>query len=1155
MFSKKFLSSAAVTAMTLAIAPAAYAQETTSAVRGDVRAESGAPISGAQVTVTHGPTGSVSSEGSDAAGIFDLRGLRVGGPYTIEVTADGYQGQRLDNVFLEVGHPFNYDFALQASDEEIVVTATAAGRSGVGSGTLLNRDDIAGAVSVTRDIRDLARRDPLVTQNARGDQGISIAGSNPRTNRITIDGVQAQDDFGLNTGGLPTRRGPISLDAVRQFSVEATPFDVENGDFIGGAINIVLAEGGNDFEGSAFVNYLNEGMVGTRIDGQPVAAFITQENWGGSLRGPILNDRLFFALSYEKYESADPTSTGPAGMGFASSITGPSLTPMTQAQIDAVTNVFSTTYGSSFPFGGITLTKPITDEKYTGRFDWNITDDHLATLTLRHSESGVIQRTNLGSTSAGLDSQWYLTGEEDDTIAFQLNSDWSDQFSTELRVSQRDYVRQQMPPSGQDFADISVCSVQGANTSGSNPLQNCRNGSQSVAVVRFGPDQFRHANALETQNQQVQFSGEYQFGRHLFKAGAQWQNQDIVNLFLPASDGRYYFDSIDDFSGASQGTFGVTGYASELFYRNAISGDPTDAAAIFSYQTSSLLAQDQWDVSDELSMSLGFRWDFYTVDDKPANNPNFAARYAGRSNQETYDGRDVFMPRFSFSYDPAEDIRLTGGVGLFSGGLPDVFLSNVFSNTGIIDNSLTFQRTPAALNASSLLTAYGYLTETSWTATGGGVNCSTSPTVCTDALNVSVNSGFGDNIPASVQAALGGLTASAASETNVIAEDFEIPSIWKANLAFSWDISRNYRFGADIVALQDQEGLAFRDIRAQQLMVNGVQALTPDGRIRYDGLSSAQHAVPGLTVTSANPGSNRDIEAYNPDETPFSWIAAISLSGEWDNGVEASVSYSRQDLDEYSSSARFSSTASSLYGGQFASLDPNTAIDGRSQEEITDSFKYSLGWRRNFVEDLETRFTLFGEWRTGRPVTFTMSGGSGRNSVFGVNRGAQLAYIPDLSNLTTVACGASTVCITSDPLVSFDSAATLNSLVSMVDRFDIPEGGIVPRGSFDNPDIHRLDLQISQQLPGLRNGHRTVLSFDIANVLNLINDEWGVIREYPEDFRLFNVSCAGADGVANNAGAVTCNRYRISGVNTSQGLSTNTEASRWVIQVGLRYQF
>ncbi|NWG54267.1 MAG: TonB-dependent receptor [Hydrogenophilaceae bacterium] len=1132
---------AALTALsTAALSGLAFGQETTSAVRGEVTDAGGAPIAGAEVTITHVPTGATSVETTGPSGIFDLRGLRVGGPYTIEVEAPDYQGERVENVFLTLGAPYRIVVDLDPSEEEIVVVAMpTAVTDVVGTATVLSRDDIDGAVSVTRDIRDLARRDPLVSQHVGGNNGgISIAGSNPRTNRITIDGVQAQDDFGLNTGGLPTRRGPVSLDSVRQFSVEAAPFDVENGDFLGGAINVVLREGGNDFEGSAFVNYLNEGLVGTRIDGRRVTTPITQDNWGGTFRGPIIPNTLFFALSYETYESADPTSTGPAGAGFASTITGPTGAPMTQAQIDAVTNVFANTYGSTFPFGEITNSKPITDEKYTARLDWDITDDHRASFTYRSSESGIIQRTNLSSTSAGLDSQWYLTGEDDETYSLQVNSDWTSNFSTELRVSMRDYTRLQEPPAGQNFADIRVCSTQttAVDTGTVSPHLNCRLGNTTVASVRFGPDQFRHANYLVTGNDQVQFSGEYQLGRHLFKAGVQWQNTDIYNIFLPNSDGTYYFDSIDNFA---------AGLASQLIYRNAISGDPNDAAGIFDYDVYTLFVQDSWDVTTDLTLNYGLRWDTYSVNAAPALNPNFSARYPGRTNQETYDGRDVLMPRVSFTYDATDDLRISGGVGLFSGGLPDVFLSNVFSNTGIIDNTLQFERL-----------ATGVLTETT-----GAVNCAgttpiyggfTGQQVCSDALNVPVNPTFGTSIPASVQAALGGTTASPTSETNIISPDFEIPSDWKANISLGWDVAEGWRLGFDAVGIRTNEGLAFRDIRAVPLIVNGVQALTPDGRIRYNGLSSAQVAAAtgaGLTITGANPGSNRDIEAFNPGEQTTSFAASLSVSKEWSPNLTTWVAYGVQDFEEYSASARFSSTANSLYSGQFAALDPNTATVGRSQEEIEENFKFGVDWRRAFVGELETRFSLFGEIRSGRPVTFTMSdSASGRGAVFGVNRVSggrqlsQLAYIPDLTSPT------------SDPLVAYSGTAYAD-LVSVVQRFNIPTGGIVPRGSFRNPDVEQVDLQISQDIPALFQGNRARLTFDIANVLNLLNDEWGVVEEFPEDVRLFNVACADASGVASNLGAVTCQRYLISSVNTTQTSSLTTDESRWVIQIGLRYEF
>ncbi|KAF0182274.1 MAG: OAR protein [Caulobacteraceae bacterium] len=1154
MFGKKFWGGVALSALTVALAPPVIAQETTSTVRGSVVNAEGAPVSGASVTVTHVPTGTVSQESSQSGGQFDIRGLRVGGPYTIEVEAPNFTKQTVTDVFLTVGDSSRLVIGLQAADTEVVVTAQR--RSGapiLGAGENLNRDEIQGVVSITRDIRDLARQSSLVSQNLRGDGGISIAGSNPRTNRITIDGVQAQDSFGLNTGGLPTRRGPVSIDAVQQFSVTAVPYDVINGDFIGGALDVVLRQGANDFDGSAFVNYLNEGLAGTRIGGTPIRSFITQENYGGTLRGPIIEDKLFFALSYEYFTSADTTNNGPAGLGFTNTITGPTGAPMTLANIAAVTDVLSgaTGYSSPFAFGGISISKPIVDEKYTGRFDWNINEHHRASATYRYSESGVIQRTNLTSTSAGLDSMWYLTGEEDTTYAVQVNSDWTDKLSTEVRVSQRDYLRLQEPPSGQNFSDVSVCSTAVASTdSGSNPTLTCRNGTQTVGVVRFGPDQFRHANKLETQGRNAVATAVYEAGAHTLKFGAQWDQTEIFNLFVPNSDGTYYFDSVADFQ---------AGRASSLTYRNALTNDPTDAAAAFKYSIYTGLVQDTWDVTDALTVTAGIRYDRYAIDDEPAFNVNFQNRY-GFSNQETYDGRDVIMPRAAFSYEPTEKLQVSGGFGLFSGGIPDVFLSNSFSNTGVLDNTLVFQRTNTS-SATSVASSGGFISETT-----GAVNCALTPTVCLDALNVPVNNTFGTTIPASVRAALGGSTVSPTSETNSIDPDFEIPSDWRASIALKYEVFNGWNLGFDAVAVRNQRGLAFRDLRAQRLFVNGAQALTPDGRIRYDGLSTAQrNSIPGQVVSSVNPGSSRDIQAYNQshDDQGYGITTAISIDKEWDNGLNIGASYTRGELNEFAASARFASTASSLYGGQFASFDPNSAEFGRSQEEIQDNYKLNVGFRRNFIGDLETRFTLFGENRSGRPTTFTMNGGSSRNATFGVNRGAQIAYLPDLSGTVSQISGVGTAtttddsyAVSSDTRVAFDSPASITNLLGQYNRFGLSGGRIADRSSYENREITRFDLQFSQELPTMFfKEHRALLTFDIANVGNLLNDDWGVVEEFAEDVRLFDVACAAADGQSTSAGVLSCNRYRISGVNTTQTVTRNTDASRWFIQVGLKYEF
>ncbi|MEW6016850.1 MAG: TonB-dependent receptor [Pseudomonadota bacterium] len=1112
---KRLAGGAALSALALAMSSAVYAQETTSAIRGEVVSEAGAPVTNATVTVVHTPSNTRSITSTNSQGVFDARGLRVGGPYTITVAAPGFGQRTQSDVFLTLGETTRLSFDLFSEVAEVVVTA-APTETSTGVRRVLDEDAIESVVSVTRDIRDLARRSPLVTQNTRGDGGISIAGSNPRNNRITIDGAQAQDDFGLNLGGVPTRRGPISLDAVEQFTVDAVPIDVENGDFSGGALDVVLKSGGNDFRGSLFVNYLNDGMVGRSIRGNDVPSQITQNNWGAFLSGPIWQDRLFFAASYEIYESSDLTSTGPEGAGFANSVRG-----VNQALIDQVTGIFDANYASDFDVGTIARTKPILDEKYSFKIDANLTDQHRLALTARYALSEIFQRTNITTSTAGLDSQWYLTGEEDYSYVAELNSDWTDTFSTQLRVTLRDYERRQLPPSGQEFSDVQVCL---APTSGGVATTCDLPGSANPSILRFGPDEFRHANELATDNLTIQAKAEWALGDHLLKFGFTTQEQEIFNIFIPTQDGQYYFDSIADFA---------AGRASRLRYTDAIGGrTTTEAAAALTYRVNSIFVQDVYDINPDLTVTAGVRYDWYTNDNPPPLNTNFLARN-GFTNQQTYEGRSVMMPRVAVDWRATDRLRLRVGAGLFSGGVPDVLASNSYGGgAGFLTSGVDIQRT-----------ATGFIETTNTPGFSQAIGAS--------ALNLALNNArtFYD-IPADVRAFQGGASASPTTEVAAFAPGFQFPSDWKVFLNAQYELYDGWNLGLDIVATQVNNGLYIRDTRANPLIVNGVAQRTPDGRIRYDGISgsAAQRAAAG--ITSQNLGSARDLVIFNTDQGK-GLVAAVSLQKSFDFGLDIFGSYTYQNIDDLASSLRFGSTQSSSYQSP-AGIDPNEPAYGTAYEEIEHSFKFEASYARKFFWDLETRATLFAEKRSGRTTTFTMGdASSGRGPVFGVNRGNNhLLYVPDLSGNG----GASGL---DYGLVTFADAATRDNFLRAVQQFGLPQGQIVPKGYYQNDDIHLVDLQISQELPAYFQGHKFRLVLDVQNVLNLLNDEWGIVEEYSDVNNLVSVSCATATGAAAPSGSPVCDRYRYSSFNANSLRENidNNGKSLWAIQVGLRYEF
>lgn len=1122
---KKFAGGAALTVLAFALTTAAYAQETTSAIRGQVTGASGAPVGNASITVLHTPSGTRTVTAPNADGIFDARGLRVGGPYTITVSAPGFETRTVSDLSLTQAETLrlNVDLVSETSVEEVVVTAARnpeADNSGLSS--TLSRDSIEAVVSVTRDIRDLARRNLLVSANTQADGGISIAGSNPKLNRITIDGASVQDDFGLNSGGLPTLRGPVSLDAVEQFTVQAVPLDAENGDFQGGAIDIVLRSGGNNFRGSAFVNYLNDGLIGEKLKGVAAPQAISQRNYGGFLSGPIFKDKLFFAISYEKYKSAESVVTGPTGSGFPNRING-----VTQSTIDQVVGILDNTYATDFDAGGIPRTTPILDEKYSAKIDWNINDRHRAAFTYRYSLSEVTAKSNLNTGTAGLSSNFYLSGEEDYAYVGEVNSQWTDALTTQFRVSYRDYERRQNPPAGQEFAELQICSAAVSDAA----TTTCASGFSNI---RIGPDEFRQANELETRNLNLQGRATYALGDHIFKLGAESQNIEIKNLFVARSDGVYYFDSIGDFQ---------AGRANRLQYSNAPSGNPFDAAAVFKYQQNAIYAQDAFDITNELQVTAGARYEWYKSDDTPILNPFFTSRN-GFTNQTTYDGKSILMPRVGFRYDPGTWFKLSGGAGIFSGGVPDVLISTAFSSTGFASAGIQIERN-----------ADGTFRETN-------NNPAFNQTVGGTALNVNrADPRFGYDLPASVTGLVTPAILPQQSETIALIPSFQIPSSWKYFLSGTADLPFGIRAQADFVFTEVVSALGYSDFKARPLIVNGQQQFTPDGRLRYDGLTMTDAARAAAGVAGSNIAGDSDLVVGN-EKRGRGWVAGIGVSRTFfDDDMRIGVGYVRQNLREGASGVRFGTTAGSLYRSQLAAAeDSNTDAYGRGYEEVRDRVKFELSYRKEFFENAATQVSLFAESRSGRPFSVTMAvPGGNRNAPFGTNRSAYQLYVPDFAgdtNPNDLDVG----------FVTFDNVNTLNAVKAAVARFDLPVG-IVPKGFNRNPDVNQLDLQLSQEIPTPIDGHKFKVIFDIYNVLNLLNNKWGTIEEYGSsgsgqgNNRIVDVQCATATGTAAGNGSPVCVRYRYS--NPSATALTRSFASRqgannpslWAAQISLRYEF
>jgi outer membrane receptor protein involved in Fe transport len=1089
---------AALSIGTMTAAPA-FAQETTSSVRGTVFGPAG-PVGGATVTVIHEPSGTTSSSTTDADGSFSANGLRIGGPFTVTIDAEGFEQAQITDLNLQAGTPFRLPVTLQETQGIVVTAASVQGALETSTGpiTALGREEIEGVASINRDVRDLARRDPFATIDLTNSRTIEIAGQNGRLNRFSVDGVGFGDDFGLNNGGLPTNRGPVPLEAIEQFSVKVAPYDVTEGNFQGGAINVVLRSGGNKFRGGAFFTYTDDSLTGDSTRGVGVNLKLKSKQYGGILSGPIIKDKLFFMAAYERTEESIPFDSGPAGQGFAAPIPG-----LTQAQIDQVTSIAQSVY--NYDTLGVIRNADETDEKLAVKLDWNVTDDHRASFTyMRSVGNNSFQRNTSTSTTSptiGLFSTGYKLTEEVNSGVFQLNSSWSDNFSTELRARYTDYNRGQTPFGAKTIGQIAVCADPTNPVGGS--LTACSTG---VPRIFFGPDQFRHANKLNTENLGVEFKATLDAGNHSFKFLAGYTDLSTFNLFVANSLGVYYFDSIADFQARR---------ASSLTLQNAVpSLSPEDGAANFASQTYTFGLQDDWQVTDDLTVTLGARYDLMGSGDRPPLNANFVARH-GFSNRETFAGKGVFQPRFGFTWNATDRLIVRGGVGVFAGGSPNVFLSNSFSNTGQLTNQINILRNTSA-NGCDVPT----------TVTGAAL-------ICSDAL-INVDLAAFD---ASVTNYLATNTASlAAAPVNAVDPNLKLASQLRSTLSLDYDadlgpLGEGWLFGANLLYGNVLQGYQFTDIRSTQI------GTLPDGRPRFN-------IIPGQT------GTNQDLLMTN-DTRGRSYIAVARFEKAWDFGLNIGGSYTRSDVKDVN--AITSATASSLYGNN-ASIGSNGASYGRSIYEIKDQWKFNVGFKTQLFGDNDTRFNLFGEYRSGRPYSLTLIDvGGGRSPVFGTvgTSGNPLLYVPTAG----------------DSRVSFATTTDETNFNALVTQFGLDKfrGKILPKNSQTSPDFFKVDLNVSQELPLFIGDAKIRLFADIENVLNLIDSDWGALRQVPFSYTagVASVQClsvatptgtAPGAGVVNTSPTQTCAQYRYSGVR-NPNVNLVTRQSLYGIRVGVKISF
>ncbi len=1055
----------------LAAAPV-FAQSTSAAVGGVVTDASGQPVAGAEVTITHVESGTVSRALTDANGRYTARGLRVGGPYSITVNKAGSGTDTEDEVYLALNQQATVDAQLQ-NDVTTLATVQAVAMAGsevfsaskMGTGSAVSRQVIEALPSANRNIQDYIRLDPRISQVSKADGAISAGGQNSRYNAIKIDGVSASDPFGLESNNLPTERQPVSMDAIEEINIDLANYDTTIFGGTGAVINAVTKSGTNSFSGSVYGAYRDKSWVRENLRDVEFAGFNSEKTWGATFGGPILKDRLFFFANYEKFERDAP------GISLSDTPFGRNITDADIAAVQAAASAHGFEAGSLDVPGNKTEI-----EEYALKIDWNISDDHRFAVRYSNMEQSVARFPGLAGGTISLSSYWYDQPKTFESLTTELFSDWTQNFSTEFKVSRRDYSAQRVPYSNLPHIRI--------------------NGFGNSAVL-IGTEQNTHVNIVETNELTAFGAGILYAGDHTIKFGADYSENDVLNFYGRNLNGVYTFANLAAFRAGTPTQY-------QLRAPRA-GGSIDDVPARYTLKNLGVFLQDTWAITPDFTLMFGVRMDKPDFSEQRLYNPRIHQLF-GYDNTNTVD-KALVQPRIGFNWSPMSDLRaqLRGGVGLFSGAAPNVWLAGTYQNTGL--NYVEYDLRGAAAAAH----------------------------------------GFSPQVPPSTA----GLNPSAGRHNVDIAEPgLRLPSVWKANLAYEQELGwQDLVFSVELLATKVKDGLFF-----ERLDIMNPTATGQDGRAIYwnaAGMNPANAQLIdsrrpelGYAISSGQGGAG--VKANRPGD-----IGDVMLMRNTDKGKtqQLTIGVQKPLTDTWGWSAFYTRTAawevSPLTSSQNTSNWNNTLIFNaneevayRSRYAMRDRVTGTIEFRKAFFGDYNTRIGLFYEGRTGRPYSYIYYNdvnGDGANT-------NDLFYVPAAPGDVKWTGGS-----------AMESA--FFQWLEQNPELGKYRGMVAPANAFTAKWTNSFDLRIAQELPGFWRGHKSEISLDVMNLGNLLNKDWGLIDDYGFFSTRRVVNYAGIDPATGkyvyNFGGST-DEAQIQENNNDKG---NTGASRWSVQVGFRYKF
>jgi Carboxypeptidase regulatory-like domain/TonB-dependent Receptor Plug Domain len=1081
----------------------AFAQETTSEIQGIVK-NGTAAVAGASIQAIHTPTGTLYTTTTRKDGRYNLSNLKVGGPYVVKITNVGYKEQDKENVFLTLGQTFNADFTLDIQSKDLAAVVVSSTRQDkvinnnrTGSQEVISRSQIERLPTISRSLGDFTKLTP-------SSNGLSFGGVSSAYNNLTVDGANFNNAFGLSgTLGGQTNSQPISIDAIEQIQVNISPYDVRQGSFSGAGINSVTRSGTNKFKGSIYGFSRNENTQGYKVNtAEAVKTNIDYSQFGASLGGAIIKNKLFFFGSYEQEKISLPGSPTFRAAQAGETPNGTSISQAKAADLDALKSFLISKFNYD-PGAYEGYNYRTESKKATIRFDYNINAKNTFTIKYNYLQSlRDVPASTSGSPNGGrgpsangmgFSGTGYTINNNFNILIAELNTRFSNKANNKLQIGYTALRDFRDPLSSSLFPMVDILNAAGGQT-----------------YTSFGYEPFTYNNKLSTDI--IQFSDIFTYykGSHEISVGTQNYIKTFENGFAPNYQGIFRFNSLTDFYASANNPYTSptnvgTQNATFSSIRSSATKDGSFPFAKISSVEYSFFAQDKWRVKPNLTVTYGIRADIPTFGNKFDNNDSLKS-LTFRDGVKIDVGakpatRVLFSPRLGFNWDVFKDkkTQVRGGLGLFAGPPPFVWISNQASNNGV---------------------QFGLSQQ-------GNGNTANLPF----STNVDLFRPAAGVLPTQYNVA-------------VTDKDFRYPQNFKVSFGIDQKLPNNWTLTLEGTYNKDINAVYFQNIN---LPYAGVALNGADNRVRYNasqiyGGVGTPTTVLGPQGTLSNPNISDAILMKNSNKG-FGYFTTIQLQ-KTTKYLSGSVAYTYSKARTINDGG---SIAQSNWRDRPVAGNPNLDDLGNANFYQPHRVIAYLTYRREYAKHFATSVGFTYEAAANGTASYVYNGDVNGDNAGGNN---DLMYIPrDKSEIVLVKSNAA------DPRTPDQIWAQLDAFIKQDAYLSAHRGEVAERNGALAPYFKKLNMNFTQDFfidTKNKSRHTLRLTVDIFNVGNLLNKQWGVTKTFNRTSPLgyAGLTVDGKPAFNFNYLDPTNQVPLVNSYRDNTGID-----SRWNMQIGVRYLF